>query len=86
MAIYSFQTEGALWSNGQPIEVDLATLKDAQVEAVGFMGDALRNRPEKFWDYDGASVTVSDHTRLTLFTLTLSATLAPVLQPPPKPF
>ena len=82
MAIFSFQTEGGIGATPDPVEVELDSLRDAQLEAVGFMGEALKDRPAKFWDHHEASVTVSDDTGLVLFTLTLSATLAPVLQPP----
>lgn len=83
--MYYFQTAGGVGLTTEPVEVELDGLHDAQLEAVGFMGEHLRSIPEKFWHHEEATVTVTDDTGLTLFTLSLTAYLAPVVRTPPKP-
>jgi len=79
MATYSFHTEGGVGAGNAPIEVEIATLRKAQIEAVAFLAETLRDRPEQFWDHQEATITVSDGSGLILFTLNLTALLATVL-------
>ncbi len=80
MAKYSFRTDGGLGAEIAPIEIEIATLREAQLEAVAYLGETLRDRPERFWKHQEATMTVSDGAGLILFTLNLSAVLAPALQ------
>jgi hypothetical protein len=58
---------------------ELPSLQAAKHDAVQILSDALRNNAEAFWRAPTFSVVVRDETGLVLFTLDLSATMAPVL-------
>jgi len=49
MAIYVLQATGGFWNSRSALEVELASIRDAQIEAVGFSAEALRDHPEQFW-------------------------------------
>ncbi len=44
-------------------------LAAAQIEAVRYSAEVLREMPERFWDAESWRMTVSDHNREHLFTL-----------------
>lgn len=72
MARYSFQTEGGIGDNA-PVEIEIRSFREAQIEAVAFLGETLRDRPEQFWARQEATLTVSDDAGLVLFRLNLIA-------------
>ena len=51
----------------------------AQVEAVRFSGDLLRNGAESFWSEKEWSMRVTDEEDLTLFELMFTATCSPAM-------
>jgi hypothetical protein len=53
---------------------DLPSLADARREGARVLGEMLRERPDAFWADGGLSLTVTDESGLTLFTLEVSAT------------
>ena len=75
---YFFETE-----NGECFPDDTGTelpdLRAACVEASRILGDFLKERPKDFWDTDHLQLSVSDDSRMKLFTLRLSVTLAPAM-------
>lgn len=81
MATYVFQCDRGLAAVSRPIEVELDSVREAQIEAVQFLGEILKGRPERFWEYQEARMIVSDGAGLTLFTLDLAAILAPTMRP-----
>jgi len=52
----------------------------AQIEAVRFSGDLLRDGAEKFWNGEEWSMRVTDNEDLTLFELMFTATCSPALE------
>jgi hypothetical protein len=56
---------------------DLPNLEAAKREAVGFMVDSLRGRPEMLWDGLTWRVTVTDERHMVLFIIDVSALLSP---------
>ncbi|GGA36023.1 DUF6894 family protein [Sphingomonas psychrolutea] len=44
-------------------------LAAAQIEAVRYSAEVLREMPERFWNAESWTMTVSDHNREHLFTL-----------------
>ena len=46
-----------------------ADLRAARMEAIRYSGEVLREMPERFWDAEEWTMTVSDHGRKPLFTL-----------------
>lgn len=80
MSLYYFHLTPAQYSD-RVSGVELANLQQAKTYAVKLMTEDLAQTPDKLWTNDGYSVTVSDERGLHLFTLDISATLAPVLYP-----
>ena len=52
-------------------------LTAARVEAIRYSGEVLREMPERFWNAEEWTMTVSDETRATLFTLKFLAQSTP---------
>jgi len=78
MPLYHFHAE-----NGRcfldPDGLELPDVEAAKREAVQFMVDSLRDDTRLLWDTRSYRVIVTDEADMTLFTLDLSACLAPVL-------
>ena len=72
MPIFRFETT---FGDGEPdlTDVDLADAGVAQIEAVHFLGELLKDG-SALWQHEQISVTVSDRSGLSLFRLDLSAT------------
>lgn len=84
MARYFFHLKDGVFAaddEGQELP-NLAAAKDAAVQV---LVDILKGDSCKFWDTESLQVIVSDANGLTLLSLDLSATLAPVLQLSKKP-
>ena len=61
---------------------ELEGLNAARLEAVRLSGEILRSYPDRFWSTGEWSCTVSDETRLILFTLRFYAQEAAALNKP----
>ena len=55
----------------------MAGLEDVRKYALNYASLLLVDQGSEFWDGDEVVMTVTDETRLTLFTITLSSTPAP---------
>ena len=75
--------------DGKPVRdgqgVELADLQEARLEAVGLIAQMLRDHPQEFWDTENLSVTVTDDTGLTYFSILVSAVISPAAGPVERP-
>lgn len=53
-----------------------ADLRAAQLEAVRYSAEVLKEMPERFWKSEAWTMTVSDARRTTLFTLKFAVEMA----------
>ena len=51
----------------------LPSLRTAKIEAARLFGELVRDQPEEFWSTGELTLTVTDETRLVLFTLEVTA-------------
>lgn len=79
MPRFHFHTEDGV-ADTDRVGRELADIDAARAAAIQVLTDRLSGSPQTFWDTESFRVTVTDDTGLTLFTLQLSATLAPVLR------
>ena len=56
---------------------DHADLAAARIEAIRYSGEVLREMPERFWNAEEWTMTVSDATKAPLFTLKFFAEQIP---------
>lgn len=56
-----------------------ADLDAARVESIRYSGEVLREMPERFWNAEELTMTVSDAKRVPLFTLKFLAQPLPAL-------
>ena len=56
---------------------DLTSVAEARVEAVMLFGSILREKAHEFWADQGMQLQVTDDSGLVLFTLSMSANVAP---------
>ena len=79
MPVFYFDVE-----DGQPAlpceGYHLDNLVAAKCEAIQMAGRIMCDCPDDFWDRAELIVTVSDSSRLTMFTLHITATEAPAMQ------
>jgi hypothetical protein len=52
---------------------DWPDLAAARIEAVRYSAEVLKEMPERFWHAEQWTMTVSDHNRVRLFTLSFRA-------------
>ncbi|HZV85442.1 MAG TPA: hypothetical protein VFF48_10700 [Brevundimonas sp.] len=81
MPVFIITTTADLGYSSEPFEVELDCVLDAQIEAVRFLGEMLREQPARFWVRRDASITVADEDGSVLFRLDLAATSAPAPNP-----
>jgi hypothetical protein len=55
-----------------------AGLAEARIEAVRYSAEVLKEMPERFWNAEEWTMTVSDFNRKPLFTLRFLAEIVPV--------
>jgi len=79
MPLYHFDFQDGSTPHVDEDGIDLSDLRAARTEAVRYAGELLQGQPEQFWAAAEWSLTVSDAERLTLFSLTIIATDAPVI-------
>ena len=60
---------------------EYADLAAARIEAVRYSAEVLKEMPERFWNSEEWTMTVSDADKVTLFTLKF---LAESAKPPPE--
>jgi hypothetical protein len=60
--------------------VDLPTLSDARIEAVRFVGELLKDRPQLVWMGDEVRVEITDGNQLLLFTVIAAGVDAPAAE------
>jgi len=63
---------------------ELPSVGDARREAARVLGEMLKEQPDAFWADGGLTLTVTDARGLALFTLDVSATVAPAAGPPSR--
>ena len=62
----------------------LASVQEAQREAVEHFAEMMRERCAEIWRDRGLKLTVVDERGLTLFVLEMTATIAPAVSAPPR--
>ena len=74
MPVFTFATDAGLGIAAAPriATMDLATVEDARVEAVRYLGELLREDGIQFWRYEQGRMRVADQDGRHQFTLTLS--------------
>lgn len=73
MPRYFFHVEG----HPDDLGMELPTIARAKCEAVRYAGQLICDQAEDFWDAREFTLTVSDESGLTLFSLVLVGTEAP---------
>jgi hypothetical protein len=76
------------FQNGEPcVDLDGTELPDdesAQVAAVQFLGELLREKSSSFWETRALEITVSDDAGISLFVLQVSVTAPASLSAAPR--
>jgi hypothetical protein len=80
MALFYFDIRDGSAHTRDKIGVELAGLTEAKVEAAVLTAELLKDRPRQFWDEQEWKLTVEDEHGLVLFTIGLSAIVAPAAQ------
>ena len=57
--------------------LELASIKEARIEAVRYAGEVLRDHPTLVWTGDDFRIEVTDKTKLLLFTIIVVGVDAP---------
>lgn len=78
MARFYFHLSGAE-SVRDAVGEELADVREAQLHAVRRAGHLMQKYPDRFWDAADWKVTATDEAGLTLFTLTIYASVASAL-------
>lgn len=78
MQTFIFETDAGT-KGPQRVDIELPDVRAAQIEAVRYLGELLRDDGAEFWKDELATMTVSDDQGLCLFRLDLSAVSAPTL-------
>jgi hypothetical protein len=81
MPIYHFNIHDGT-SHPDPDGHELADIEAAKREAVSLSGNLIREMGSEFWDGEGWTMEVSDHTGLILFALYFSASMSPASMAP----
>ncbi|TFW14357.1 hypothetical protein EGY25_03940 [Brevundimonas intermedia] len=79
--IFRFESDAGVHGH-QSWSAELATVRDAQIQAIRTLGELLSEDGSQFWKEEEVSMTVSDTNGLTLFRLDLGAVKAPALSHP----
>ena len=80
MARFFFHVE----SNHDQEGFELSSIADAKREAAIYAGRLLADTADTFWPNAELTVSVADETGLTLFTIAVNGTDAPVIRAIPK--
>ena len=79
METYYFHTEDGQFCHDDD-GAELRNIEAAKAEAVQLMVETLHRSPAKLWDTGAFKVIVTDERGLTLFSVSVDATLAPILR------
>lgn len=77
--IFRFESDAGVHGR-QCWSTELATVRDAQIQAIQTLGELLSEDGSQFWVEEEVSMTVSDEGGLILFRLDLGAVMAPAFQ------
>lgn len=76
MPVFVITTDANLGYSSEPFEMELDGVVDAQIEAVRFLAEMLREQPDAFVIRQNAKITVTDFDGSLLYELDLVATPA----------
>lgn len=76
MPVFVITTDANLGYSSEPFEMELDGVVDAQIEAVRFLAEMLREQPDAFVVRQNAKITVTDFDGSLLYELDLVATPA----------
>ena len=74
MPLFRFVSDAGPTGIPSPAELDLPSLRDAQYEAVRYLGELLKDDGAEFWIKQSATMAVNDAAGDRLFTLELALT------------
>jgi hypothetical protein len=81
MTLFHFRIEGGLQRDGEPFEVELENVREAQMEAVCLLAELLKAYPERLVEAGDGWVVVADEQHLDLFRVDAHTTSAAAVRP-----